>query len=208
MRGGDRLRGLHAIVDNPDRAAELLAAGVRIVQLRHKSASAREFLSMARRLRALTRQRRAVFIVNDRADIARLVGADGLHVGQDDLPVGEARRVAGPRAVIGVSTHTLEQALGAERDGADYIGFGPVFATASKAGALPPVGVGALREVASRVAVPVIAIGGVREENLAGVLKAGARGAAVISELSAAADPAGKARALLRICAQIRGGRT
>jgi len=192
------INGIHAIVDSVEIARAILSGGVRIIQFRNKTATTREFLRIARLLKKLTQDSRAVFIVNDRADIACLVDADGVHLGQDDLPVAEARKIVGKGKIIGVSTHSKEEALKAEEDGADYIGYGPIFATASKEGALPPRGIAALKEIASVVALPVIAIGGIREDNLRMILDAGAQGAALISEFSTARDVIGKTRSLLK----------
>jgi len=190
--------GIHAIVEGVEIAKAILLGGVRIIQFRHKSATTRDFLRIARQLRKLTQDRRAVFIVNDRADIACLVDADGVHLGQDDLPAAEARKIVGKGKIIGVSTHSKQEALKAQEDGADYIGYGPIFATASKEGALPPRGIPALKEIASVVTLPVIAIGGIREDNLRMILNAGAQGAALILEFSSARDVIGKTRSLLK----------
>ncbi len=193
------LQGLHAIVDNVAIAREVLIGGARIVQFRHKTATAREFLRIARELRKIARESHALFIINDRADIAYIVDADGVHLGQGDLPVGEARKIVGKGRIIGVSTHSMEEALSAVNDGADYIGFGPVFATASKEKALPPRGIDALKNVTSQVSIPVIAIGGIHEDTLQQVLKAGAQGVAMISELASAKDVVQKTRAIQKI---------
>ncbi len=159
---------------------EVLGAGVKWVQLRDKEKDRLSFYRTALRLRELTRCYGASFIVNDHADIAAAVEADGIHLGQDDLPVGEARKVLGGERIIGVSTHSVEEALRAEDEGADYIGFGPVFETATKeAGA--PRGTALLREVGSRVNIPVVAIGGVHAHSLPEVMGAGAGAVAVAS---------------------------
>jgi thiamine-phosphate pyrophosphorylase len=128
-----------------------------------------------------------VFIVNDHPDIAIAVDADGVHLGQDDLPAEEARKLMGSGRIIGVSTHSIAQARAAESVGADYVGFGPVFPTETK-DAGPLQGIGALRQVRSAVTVPIIAIGGIRSGNIGDVLAAGADGAAVISAILGAPD--------------------
>lgn len=196
------VRGFHAVVESIDLAREVLAGGARIIQFRHKTASDRDFLLTARFLRKTTRESRALLIINDRADIAYCVGADGVHLGQDDLPLREARRIVGKGCLVGASTHSREEAEAAVEQGADYIGFGPVFKTSSKDMPLDPRGLDALRDAASRISIPVIAIGGIREDNLRLVLEAGARGAAMISELADAGDVAQKTRAILRIFAR------
>jgi thiamine-phosphate pyrophosphorylase len=141
----------------------------------------------ARALSQQCRQADALFIVNDYADIAAAVGADGVHLGQDDLPIDAARRVVGRSALIGLSTHSLAQAEAAQAAGADYIGFGPVFPTGTK-NAGTPRGLDELRAVTTHVAIPVIAIGGITETNAGAVIGAGARGIAVISAVLGAED--------------------
>lgn len=138
----------------------------------------------------------ALLIINDHADIAVAVGADGVHLGQDDLPLADARKVVGERLLIGISTHTREQALAAEAGGAGYIGFGPVFPTATK-DAGPLRGIDGLREVRSAVRIPVLAIGGITAANAEAVVAAGADGVAVISAVLDAKDPGIAARKIL-----------
>lgn len=163
--------------------------GADVVQLRDKSLSMDEFSLTARRVAAVCREHRVTFIVNDRVDVARTIEADGAHVGRTDLGVRETRASLGPHAVIGASTGSLEEALEAERAGADYIGFGHIFATSSKAKHTLPVGLEALARVANQVRIPVIAIGGITEANAADVMAAGAWGIAVIGAVCAADDP-------------------
>ncbi len=174
-----------------------LTAGVGLLQLRQKHATDRHFLDLARRCKALCAAFQVPFIVNDRPDIARLAAADGLHLGQDDLDIAAARLVVGEEMPIGRSTHSLEQALAAEDEGADYLGFGPVFATPSKENPDPVVGIDGLREVVSRVSLPVVAIGGIDRENIAAVRDAGPAGIAVIRAILASSDFAQAARGLL-----------
>lgn len=186
-----KIKGLYAIIDNSIRpdlsnieiAKKVLAGGAQIIQLRGKGLSSRELLEQAREIGLLSRAAGAIFIVNDRADIALLSGADGVHLGQDDLPISEARKILGKGKMIGISTHSLEQALKAEQEGADYIGFGPVFDTKTKADAEEAKGLQALREVKQRVSIPVIAIGGINLENMGEIIDAGSDGAAVISAI-------------------------
>lgn len=160
----------------------LLECGLRWIQYREKGKSRREMFYEALRLKALTKRFEACLIINDYADIALAVGAEGLHLGQDDLPLGEARRIMGGR-IIGISTHTIEEAREAERGGADYIGFGPIFPTKTKDAGLPK-GSDSLREIRKAVAIPVIAIGGIKADNAAEVFDAGCDGVAVSSGLS------------------------
>lgn len=186
-----KIQGLYAIIDNSIRsdlsnieiAKRVLAGGARILQVRGKGLSSKELLNQSREIRKLTREAGATFIVNDRADIALLSDADGVHLGQDDLPISEARKILGRGKLIGISTHNIEQALKAEQEGADYIGFGPVFGTKTKADAEEAKGIEALKEVKKKVSIPVIAIGGINLENLKEVIAAGADGVAVISAI-------------------------
>jgi thiamine-phosphate pyrophosphorylase len=164
-----------------EMAMAALRAGAGWIQYREKEKTRREIYLKSLRLRELTREFGAAFIVNDHADIALAVGADGVHLGQDDLPLGEARGLMGNR-IIGISTHSLAEALEAERGGADYIGFGPVFLTATK-DAGGPKGVDALKEIKKHVGVPVVAIGGITLESLPRVLDAGADAVAVASAI-------------------------
>lgn len=184
----------------------LVAAGVGMLQLRDKRLDDRELLNRAEILRQQTSQAslasslsgrpRTLCIVNDRADIAALVGADGVHVGQDDLPPRDARRIVGPAALVGVSTHSIEQARSAVLDGANYIGVGPTFASTTKHFA-EHTGVELLRQVAAEITLPALAIGGIRADNLAAVQAAGFTRVAVSAAVAAAADPTAAAHELL-----------
>jgi len=178
---------------------QALEGGCRIVQYRDKDASPREALARARRLARLCRARGALFLVNDRLDVALLAGAAGCHLGQDDLPAACARRLAPPGFVLGVSASSPEEARQAERDGADYVGVGAVFPTASKADAGPARGPGLVALVAAAVSIPVVAIGGITTRNVAGVIRAGAAAAAVLSDLFGAADIRARAAEFVRI---------
>ncbi len=159
----------------------LLAAGIRWVQYREKEKTKRDVYLEAVALRELTQKSGACLIINDYADIALAVEADGVHLGQDDLPLEEARKIMG-RKIIGVSTHSLAEAVDAEKIGADYIGFGPIFETVTKE-AGEPKGLGPLREVKASVRVPVIAIGGITVDTVDSVLGTGCDGVAVSSGL-------------------------
>lgn len=179
-----------------EQALALLAAGVRIIQYREKHAKAGTMLEECRILRRLTREAGACFIVNDHVDIALLVDADGVHVGQDDLPVPEVRRLLGPGKIIGLSTHSPQQALDALHSGADYIGVGPIFATQTKEDVCAPVGFAYLDWAAAHAGLPFVAIGGIKEHNIAQVAAHGARCCALVSELVGAPDIAEKVRAV------------
>lgn len=163
-------------------AFQALNAGSAMVQLRAKRLDDVAFLEIAKRVRSACAHAKVPFVVNDRADIARLVGADGLHLGQDDLCIEDARRVVGDMQ-IGVSTHTLEQASSADAEGADLIAFGPIFETQTKENPDPIVGLRTLETVCQAVSRPVVAIGGITPENAGETLQAGARYVAVISAL-------------------------
>jgi thiamine-phosphate pyrophosphorylase len=159
---------------------EALESGIRWIQYREKNRSKREIFYQAVKLREITRRFDACFVVNDYVDIAIAVDADGIHIGQDDLPIAETRRIMGYTKIVGVSTHTLREAMEAEKGGADYIGFGPVFYTATK-DAGEPKGVDVLRKIKDSVKIPVIAIGGIKTDNVKSVFDAGCDGAAVSS---------------------------
>lgn len=189
-------RGLYAIID-PDRCAgrdplavaeAVLNGGCAMLQLRAKFLPDRSYLELARRIQAICTSKRVPFVVNDRVHIAAIIGADGVHLGQDDLTVFDARRIVGEMQ-IGVSTHTYEQALQAERDGANLIGFGPVFQTRTKQNPDPVVGIAELARVASAVNIPVVAIGGIDLARAGQVRETGVHMVAVVSALCEATDP-------------------
>lgn len=189
-----RLERLYAILDPSIRkdlsllniADCLLAAGVRWIQLRHKTANSRELLEASTSLTLLVHSCHGRFIVNDRADVAWLADADGVHVGQGDLSVSQVRRVVGLRKMVGISTHNLNQALAADRTTASYVAVGPIFATQTKWNADPIVGLKRLREIRQRVKKPIVAIGGITLENCREVIEAGADSVAVIRDLLSA----------------------
>jgi thiamine-phosphate pyrophosphorylase len=162
-------------------AAEMLDAGVRVLHIRHKAAWNRELLLEAERIARLYEQRHALLIIDDRADIARLLGA-GLHVGQDDLPPADARRLIGPDPVLGYSTHNAEQLMAAAAEPVDYVALGPMFATQSKANPDPVVGVERLRSLRRLTGHPLVAIGGITRGNAMEVFEAGADSVAVIGD--------------------------
>jgi len=172
-----------------------LAGGVDVVQLREKEMPERRLIDLGRRVREWTRDADALFIMNDRADLAVVTDADGVHVGQDELRVKEARAIVGPRRLVGVSTHTIEQARQAVLDGADYLGVGPVFPSATKSFDLL-AGLDFVRQVAAEISLPWFAIGGINAENVASVVEAGARRIAVSHAILGAEDPSTAARLL------------
>jgi thiamine-phosphate pyrophosphorylase len=188
--GLSRGRSQEAIV----RAA--IAGGVTMVQYRRKEGATRLLIEEASVLLSACRAARVPFIVNDRIDVALAVGADGVHVGQDDMPAALARRLVGTGMILGVSAGSAAEARAAEKDGADYIGASPVFATPTKPDAPPPLGVEGLRAVCAAVRIPVVAIGGMNEANAAAMRQAGASGVAVISAIVGAQDVEAAARAI------------
>jgi thiamine-phosphate pyrophosphorylase len=185
-------------------ALEALRGGADMIQLREKTGSLRELLPAARAIRTLCRDYGALFIVNDRVDLALVVDADGAHVGQEDLPAREARRLLGGR-LLGVSTHDRAQAEAAAAAGADYIGFGPMFATGSKDTGYAPRGLAMLQEIRLAVRLPILAIGGITVDNASEVIVAGATAPAVISAVAGAPDVAEAARAFRTRVVQTKG---
>ncbi len=173
-----------------------LDAGVDAVQLREKDLGGAALLDLAEPLRALTARYRAALLVNDRVDVALAAGADGVHLGRSGMPPAVARRLLGADRLVAVSTHTAAEAVDAAAAGADFVVFGPVYWTASKAAYGAPRGVDELRDVAASVPVPVLAIGGLTASRVPEVRAAGAAGVAVISAIIAADDPAAAARGL------------
>jgi len=176
----------------------LLEAGALVLQLRLKEAGSREFLAAARAINALCRERGAMMIVNDRADIAKLSDAAGVHVGQTDLPLAAARAIVGPEKIVGVSTHTLEQARAAAAEGADYIGFGAIYSGGLK-NVKNAQGLERLRSVRAAVPLPIVAIGGITEATIADVLAAGADAVAIITDVVRSPDIRAKVRAILAL---------
>jgi thiamine-phosphate pyrophosphorylase len=193
-----RLRGLYAIVGDVDpvgRAEAALAGGAGAIQVRMKRSPAGEVLEAARRVVERARGR-AVVIVNDRADLALLSGADGVHVGDEDLPPADVRRLVGESMLVGRTCRTLADARAALAEGADHVGYGPIFASRSKPLAVPPRGLGGLRDVVAGLGAPVVAISGITLETVADVAAAGAAAAAVIEDLFERGDVRARAAAL------------
>ena len=208
-----RLSGLYVITDEelcPGRthiqiAEAALAGGAKIIQIRDKHASDRKFYEVALRMRDMTERAGAMLFVNDRVDIAASIGADGVNIGQTDIPVDVARALLGDGVIIGVSTDTLEQAISARDDGADYIGFGPIFATTTKLDAGPVSGLDVLRKVCREISLPVVAIGGINLENIGSVAASGAACAAVVSAVVCAPDMVSAAKGLCKEFQQFIG---
>lgn len=180
-----------------ETVAAALKGGVRAVQLREKDLSAAELYPLALELRELTARHGARLLINDRLDVALAVEADGVHLGGHSLPVAVARSVLGPDKLIGVSTHHPEEVVAAARDGADFVTFGPVFFTPSKAAYGAPVGLDRLREACAISALPVLALGGVNPARLPEITEAGCRRIALIAAILTADDPAAEASTIL-----------
>ncbi len=182
---------------------QALSAGISFFQYRNKRGTRRAIYETACLLSTVAHQEHALFIVNDHADIAEAADADGVHLGQDDLPIDQARKILGPGKIIGISTHSREQAMAAERSGADYIGFGPVFPTTTKnAGELQ--GIHKLKIVKQAVGIPLIAIGGITKMNIGDVIRGGADGAAVISAILSADNIARASREIMAVLSESR----
>ena len=205
-RSAEIIRGLYVITEAPvmrgargheEIVREALAGGAKLIQFRDKSLPVDEFRDMAFRLRDITRGL-AVFIVNDDLETALACEADGVHLGQDDMPLPKVREIVKDRLIIGISTHSLEEALAAQAGGADYIGFGPIFNTATK-DAGEAKGPDAIRRIRDKIKIPVVAIGGINLQNAHEAIGAGADAVAVISAISRADDAAGAARSFVEL---------
>lgn len=168
--------------------AAAVAGGASVIQLREKDCPIRRLIAAGQELRKVTREKGAVLIINDRVDVALAVEADGVHLGQDDLPLAVARQILGPEKVIGISTHSLQEALLAQEQGADYIGVGPIYATKTKESAVSPVGLELLQQMTGKIHIPKVAIGGITARNASAVVRAGADGVAVITAVASAPD--------------------
>lgn len=201
--------GIYALTSEPhslgrgniETSREILAAGVKILQYREKNKKQGEMYQECLALRKMTREAGAMFLVNDHLEIAVAVEADGVHIGQDDLPLHVVRQIVGPARIIGVSTHSPEQARAAVDGGADYIGVGPIFATQTKTDVCTPVGLDYLKYVVENVDIPFVAIGGIKEHNLSEVVKAGASTVALVTEIVGSPDIPRKVKALTKIFA-------
>jgi thiamine-phosphate pyrophosphorylase len=188
-----------------DTVRDAIAGGVSIVQLRDPEAKTRVLVEEARALLALLRPAKIPFIVNDRVDVALAVDADGVHVGQSDMMAADARRLIGPRRILGLSITSEADLDKADLAGVDYLGVGPIYATLTKPDAAPPISVGGLRAVAERTSLPIVAIGGLHAGNADEVIAAGAGGVAVVSAICGAADARVAARELADVVKTARG---
>ena len=177
---------------------EVLAGGVRAVQLREKDLPVREALRWAETLRSLTAEFGARLLINDRVDVCRAVGADGVQLRADSLPIPAVRKILGPDCLIGRSVHSASEAIEAERAGADFVVLGPIYDTPSKRAMGKPLGLSDIRSSAVQIAIPIFAIGGIRSDRIQDVIRSGARGVAVISALLQAPNPREAAEVLLR----------
>lgn len=173
-----------------------LAGGIRLIQLREKELSTREFVKLAEEVRELADEAEALLIINDRLDVAMCVGADGVHLGQDDLPVNEARRIA-PDLIIGASTHSVKQAVEAQKHGASYINIGPIFPTETKRWNENFLGLDGVKKISKAISIPFTVMGGIKKEHIPELLSAGARTIAVVTAITAANDPERAARELM-----------
>lgn len=216
LRG--KIRGLYVITwqDRERRRSHLevaeaaLLGGARVIQLRGKELGGKELYRLALGIKEMiiARGQEALFIVNDRVDVALAAGADGVHLGQEDLPPEIARKLVGEEVIIGVSAGSIEEAVKAEAAGADYLGVGPIFPTPSKQDAGLPIGIDGLVKIRDAVSIPIVAIGGINEVNMEEVLKAGVEGVAVISAVAGAEDMTTAARRLAQIIdLHIQGGK-
>lgn len=188
-------RALPAGVTLAQAVEAALVGGVTCLQLREKEASAGEILTLARTLLPLCRARRVPLLINDRVDIALAAGADGVHLGQDDLPLPEARTLLGPDRILGATAHTVEEALRAQAEGADYLGVGAMFPTGTKTNTIP-TSADTLKAICAAVSIPVVAIGGVNAQNLPTLAGTGIAGAAVVSAIFSQSDLTAAARTL------------
>ncbi len=186
----------------PEIIRQAVAGGASVVQLRDKSASGRELYALGRELLPITRAADIPLIVNDRVDIALAINADGVHVGQDDLPAAIVRELIGSHRLLGVSVETVEQAQVAAAAGADYLGVGTVYATSTKPDTNPPIGVVGVAQIVQASSLPCVAIGGINATNAVPLVQAGVAGVAVISAVIAAADPALAAYQLRQVFVQ------
>ncbi len=195
-------KGIHLKKNNIDLSIDVIRAGVNWIQFRDKNNSRLQLYKTARILKTFTDANDVKLIINDHPDIALAIGAYGVHLGQDDLPLKEARRILGKK-IIGISTHSIEEAIAAQDGGADYIGFGPIFHTKTK-DALTPRGLESLKEIKKHINIPVVAIGGIAEETLTDVFDAGADAVAVASGITKQDDITKAAERYMKIIGDIR----
>jgi len=197
-------RGLAGGRSNFEVVKAAVEGGATVVQLREKDCSTREFVQQALAIKDFLRNRRIPLIINDRLDVAQAVRADGVHLGQTDMPLEMAKEILGDSMIIGISAESLEDAIAAERGGADYLGVSPIYATPTKTDTAPPLGLAGLREIRKAVRLPLVGIGGLNRQNCAEVIRSGADGVAVVSAIVAADDPEAAARVLKKIITEAR----
>lgn len=185
--------GYVEMLDCAKMAEAMIAGGVDLIQLRAKELGSGQIAELAVDLHRVTAEHGVPLIINDHPEVARVVSAEGVHLGQDDMPIAEARQIAGANCMVGKSTHSVDQAIRAFYEGADYIGFGPIFATPTKPD-YPPVGLEEIQKVHDAVRIPIFCIGGIKLNNLPEVLGAGARRVVIVSGLLQARDAAEYAR--------------
>lgn len=173
--------------------------GVTVVQLREKDCSTRDFIEQVLTIKEFLKTRGVPLIINDRVDVAQAVNADGVHLGQTDMPLEMAKDILGESMITGISAESLQDAIEAEKGGADYLGVSPIYATPTKTDTAPPLGLEGLREIRKAVRLPLVGIGGLNQDNAADVIRNGADGVAVVSAIVAASDPEAAARALKHV---------
>ena len=178
--------------------------GVTVVQLREKHCSTREFIEQALAIKNFLKARKVPLIINDRLDVAQAVKADGVHLGQTDMPLEMAKDILGDSMLIGISAESIEDAIAAEKGGADYLGVSPIYATPTKTDTAPPLELAGLQEIRKAVSLPLVGIGGLNRENSADVIRSGADGVAVVSAIVAADDPRAAASALRQVITEAR----
>lgn len=195
------LAGGRPILDIVQAAVQ---GGVTCVQLREKECSTLDFIEQALALKELLKSADVPLIINDRVDVALAVAADGVHLGQTDMPLPIARKILGDSMIIGISAESLEDAAAAEKNGADYLGVSPIYATPTKSDTAPPLGLGGLAAIRKSVRLPLVGIGGLNRSNSGAVIRGGADGVAVVSAIVAADDPAAAATDLLQVIREAR----
>ena len=197
-------RGLARGRSTLDIVQAAVYGGVTCVQLREKDCSTLEFIEQALAIKNFLNAREVPLIINDRLDVVLAAGADGVHLGQSDMPLETARKIAGRSMLIGISAESVQDAVEAEKGGADYLGVSPIYATPTKSDTAPPLGLAGLREIRNRVKIPLVAIGGLNKFNAAEVIRHGADGVAVVSAIVAADDPGTSAMNLKQIIDEAR----
>lgn len=182
--------GLYFITDSKltkktviDDVKSAIKGGVRVIQYREKDAPTKQMFQEAKEIKELCQKNKVIFLINDRLDIALAVDADGVHIGQDDIPYNTARKLLGKNKIIGVTVHDLKESIDAEKKGADYIGLSPIFETSTKADAGKACGTGMIKDTVKKIKIPIVAIGGINKSNIGEVLKSGAKNVAIISAI-------------------------